>query len=116
MGVGALDAGRYGRLLGQLEELDLSKDASSPEQQALAELLAKLIEEYEDRRYPMPEAAPREVLLFLMEQRELRQADLVQVMGSRSLVSEVVNGKRGISKTRAKKLEQFFRVSAAVFL
>ena len=106
----------YGRLLAELEKLDFARQALSPEREALASLLANLVEEYEDRRYPVPEAPPHEVLRFLMEQRGLRQKDLVPVVGSRSLVSEIVNGKRGASKGMAKKLAGFFRVSAEVFL
>ena len=134
MGVAVLDPAKYGqllsetrprrinnvreyeRLLGQLEELDFSKQPLSREQRALADLLAMLIEEYEARRYPVPESSPHEVLRFLMEQRQLRQADLVAVAGSRSLVSEIVNGKRGISKNLAKKFARFFGVSAELFL
>jgi HTH-type transcriptional regulator / antitoxin HigA len=46
-----------------------------------------------------------------METRELRQADLVRIIGSRGVVSEVINGKRAISKTQAKKLAQFFNIA-----
>ncbi|MCP5109741.1 MAG: helix-turn-helix domain-containing protein [bacterium] len=106
----------YERLAGELEKLDFSKEAIAPEQKALAELLARLIEDYEERRYPVPEASPPEVLRFLMEQRGLRQADLVGVVGSRSLVSDIVNGKRAVSKRLAKKLAAHFHVSAEVFL
>jgi len=51
-----------------------------------------------------------------MEQRGLKQADLVPVLGSRAQVSDLVNGKRGISKAQAKKLAEYFGVSAAIFL
>jgi HTH-type transcriptional regulator/antitoxin HigA len=51
-----------------------------------------------------------------VEQRELKQVDLVPVLGSRAQVSELVNGKRGISKAQVKKLAEYFRVSAELFL
>jgi HTH-type transcriptional regulator / antitoxin HigA len=53
---------------------------------------------------------------FLMEQSRLKQADLVLVLGSRPQVSDLVNGKRGISKARAKKLTEYFGVSAELFI
>jgi HTH-type transcriptional regulator/antitoxin HigA len=48
--------------------------------------------------------------------RDLRQADLVPLVGSRGLVSEIVNGKRAISKAQAKVLGTFFNVSPALFI
>jgi HTH-type transcriptional regulator/antitoxin HigA len=46
----------------------------------------------------------------------LRQSDLLPIFGSKGVASEVVNGKRGISKTQAKALAEFFHVPAEVFL
>jgi HTH-type transcriptional regulator / antitoxin HigA len=54
---------------------------------------------------------PRKVLRYLMEQRGLRQADLVPIFKSRGYVSDVINGKRGIGKERANQMAAFFRVS-----
>ena len=86
------------------------------EELCLLKLLAILVEDFEKREYPMEEASPRDVLLFFMDQLHLRQRDLLPVFGSRSLVSEVVNGKRGISKSQAKKLANLFHVSTELFI
>nr|WP_299487787.1 helix-turn-helix domain-containing protein [Acaryochloris sp. IP29b_bin.137] len=51
-----------------------------------------------------------------METRECIQEDLVGVIGSRGVVSEVVNGKRGISITQAKSLADYFGVDAGLFI
>jgi len=88
----------------------------TPEEDALLELLVTLIEKFEEEHYPLPEGDPHSMLLHLMEARELNQEALVGVIGSRGVVSEVVNGKRGISKTQAKALGKFFHVSPALFL
>ncbi len=88
----------------------------SPEEESLLELLSILIENYEDEHYPMPEVSPNEVLKFLMEDRELKQKDLVHIFGSTGITSEVVNGKRSISKAQAKKLAEFFKVSVELFI
>jgi HTH-type transcriptional regulator/antitoxin HigA len=56
------------------------------------------------------------MLQYLMEQRGLRQADLLPVFGSRSIASTVLNGKRELSKTHIRRLAEFFHVSPAVFL
>jgi HTH-type transcriptional regulator/antitoxin HigA len=51
-----------------------------------------------------------------MEQRGLRQADLVPIFGSRSVASNVLNGKREPSKAHIRRLAEFFHVSPEVFL
>ena len=85
------------------------------EEEALREILAALIADYDDK-FSLPEQPPHEMVKYLMEQRGLKQADLVPVLGSRAQVSDLVNGKRGISKAQVKKLAQYFGVSAELFL
>ena len=64
----------------------------------------------------MPEVPPLQILQYLMEQRDLRQADLLPIFGSRSVTSEVINGKREFSKAHIRRLADFFHVSPEVFL
>jgi HTH-type transcriptional regulator / antitoxin HigA len=64
----------------------------------------------------MDDVAPHELLQHLMESNGTRQADLVGLIGSREVVSEVVNGKRAISKSQAKALGAFFSVSPGLFI
>jgi len=91
-------------------------DNLSVEEQRLLALLSRLIEDYEERTFPMPDSPPHQTLQFLMEQNGLRQADLVKVFGSRGRVSEVVHGRRTISKAQAKALGEFFKVSPELFI
>lgn len=105
----------FERMQEQLEELCM-KPKPSAEERALADLLTKLVNDYDDAKFPLPETAPHKMVSYLMEQRRLKQADLVEVLGSRPQVSDVVNGKRAISKAQAKKLAEFFRVSTDLFL
>src|SRR5258708_38733464 len=88
----------------------------SPEEKELAELLTVLIDDYEERRYSIRKASPRQTLHHLMEPRNLTQKDLWKLFGSKSIASEVFHAKRSISKTHAKKLARFFRVSAELFI
>jgi HTH-type transcriptional regulator/antitoxin HigA len=88
----------------------------SPEESKLFDLLVTLIEEFEEEAYPMGNASPHNVLLHLMEARDLKQADLLDVFGSKGIASEVVNGKRAISKTHAKRLAEKFKVSVELFI
>jgi len=91
-------------------------DNLSVEERRLLALLSRLIEDYEDRTFPVPDSPPYRTLQFLIEQNDLRQADLVPIFGSRGRVSEVVNGKRAISKAQAKAPGEFFRVSPELFI
>jgi HTH-type transcriptional regulator / antitoxin HigA len=91
-------------------------DNLSVEERRLLALLSRLIEDYEDQTFLVPDRLPYRTLQFLMEQNDLRQADLVSIFGSRGRVSEVVNGKRVISKTQAKALGEFFKVSPELFI
>jgi HTH-type transcriptional regulator / antitoxin HigA len=88
----------------------------SPEEEKLLDLISDLVEKYENEHYPFPEVAPNEILKFLMEQKDLRQSDLLPIFGSSGIASEVVNGKRSISKAQAKKLAEFFKVSVELFI
>ena len=132
-----VDENEYGKLLMQTqpavikndEELErlteevnrlmskgVKEDELSPEEVKLLELLAVLIEEYEDKHYPMPDIPPHEVLKYLMKENGYKQKDVVHIFGSSGITSEVVNGKRSISKAQAKKLAEFFGVSVELFI
>lgn len=103
------------RLTSELLRLDEREDASREEKE-LAELLTVLIEDYEERRYPIRKASPQQTLQHLMAARSLTQKDLWRIFGSKGITSEVFHGKRSISKTQAKKLAAFFHVSADLFI
>lgn len=105
------------RALAVVEKIMPLRENITPEQDALLELLVTLIEKFEDEHYQLlRESNPHSMLQFLMEQRNLKQSDLVGILGSKGVTSEVVNGKRSISKAQAKALGEFFHVSAALFL
>lgn len=105
----------YERLTNELMRLD-ERDDLTPEEKELAELLTLLVDEYEERRYPIPQASPQHVLQHLTQARNLTQKDLWKIFGSKGITSEVFHGKRSISKTQVKKLAAFFGVSAELFI
>jgi len=82
----------------------------------LASLLTALIERFEESRYDLGHASPLDALHNLMEVRDLRQRDLIPIFGASSTVSDVLNGKRSISKTHARKLSDFFHVPVSLFI
>jgi len=97
-------------------ELLKKGDRLSPEEGKLLDLLSDLIENYEDKVYPIEDAPPHEMLKFLMRENDLKQSDLLHVFGSSGIASEVVGGKRSISKAQARKLAEFFKVSVELFI
>lgn len=104
------------RLLAELEQLDRRHDELSPEEREYSHLLTVLIEAFEDTHYALDGSTPDSRLRSLMEEQGLRQRDLLDVFGSRGIASEVVSGKRAISKAQAKKLAEILHVPADLFL
>jgi HTH-type transcriptional regulator/antitoxin HigA len=80
-----------------------------------AELLTVLIEAYEEKHYPVRARSPVEMLAELMAATNLKQKDLAPLLGSESIVSEVLHGKRELNKQHIEKLSQRFKVSPALF-
>ena len=94
-----------------------NKPDLTPEEDQFLELLVALIEKFEAEQYPMNNlSTPLSRLKFLMETNGLKQAELVEVFGSKGITSEVVNGKRSISKQAALKLGKRFNIEPALFL
>jgi HTH-type transcriptional regulator / antitoxin HigA len=135
MNTAVLDEKRYGKLLSKTlpkvvetkaenermlavveSLLEKGEDALTPEEDALLELLTGLIHDFESKAYPIPKSDPRDIVAYLLEARGLKASDLWPVLGSKSRVSEILSGKRSISKEQAKKLAEFFRVGVELFI
>ena len=105
----------YDQALETVEKL-MANQQRTPEQTAILQLLVTLIEEFETKHYPIEPSSPHAMLEHLMDTRGIKQSDLVGIIGSKGVVSEVVNRKRAISKAQAKALGEFFNVSPALFI
>jgi HTH-type transcriptional regulator / antitoxin HigA len=101
--------------LAEVTKLMRLGDAISPAQERLLKLLVNLIKSFESQYYELKAATPLEILTELVRDRGLKQKDLLAVFGSQGVASEVLNGKRGISKSHAKALGEFFKVSPSLF-
>jgi HTH-type transcriptional regulator / antitoxin HigA len=103
------------RLLAEIEKLmKKGEDNLTPAEDAMLGTLFSLVRAYEQRSCPpRKKSTPAEMLEFLMEQNRLSPASL-PLPANR--VSEILSGKRGISKDQAKELGRFFRVSPAIFI
>ena len=106
----------YQRLLAITESLHFKKDRTL-EEKKIYKLLVTLIELYESQQHAIPAPSPNEILQHIMESSGLRQIDLAEIMGASSgVISEIVNGKRSISKAQAKALATRFKVSPSLFI
>ena len=81
-----------------------------------AETLSILIEHYEEEHFPMKDTDSLEVVKFLMEQNGLKQKDLVGILGGKSTVSEILNGKRPLNLNHIRILADQFHVKPATFV
>lgn len=99
-----------------LESLAANEKAQPEEVERFIDLLRTLVLAYEAEAVQIPDATGIDILKHLMEERGLRQTDLVPGLGSKSYVSQLFTGHRSISSTVAAQLARFFQVEAASFL
>ena len=92
------------------------RDDLTAEESAYLEVLSDQIERYEDVHHEIPEGTPGDVLFYLMDARGLNGANLAAETGlPKSLISEVLNGTRGLSRVRIATLAEYFGVPADSF-
>ncbi len=103
------------RLVQILLDLDESENLS-PEEEALAEVLTLLIEDYEEKVHPLPNLSPTASLIALMEDRGLKHKDILPVLGNKGSATEILAGRRSISKAQAKRLAETLRVPIDLFI
>lgn len=103
-------------MLAEVEKLMDRGEHRSAEEDAALDLMVRLVKGYDETHHALPSPSPHEMLVYLMEQRSLKQADLLPIFKSRGYVSDVIHAKRGISKVHVKALAEFFNISGDVFL
>lgn len=95
--------------------LDATGDDEEHSLSDLLDLVGDMVSKYEQERYAIEPAEPKDTLRFLMDTRGLKQEDLSSVVPQSNL-SAILAGKRKISATLAGKLGKFFGISPAVFV
>ena len=104
----------YDAALEEVERLWGAK-SGTPEGDRL-DVLATLIEAYEDRHYPMDPPDPIEAIKFRMEQQGLTRKDLEPLIGTRTRVAEVLNRRRGLSIEMIRRLHKTLGISADILI
>jgi HTH-type transcriptional regulator/antitoxin HigA len=96
-------------------EVLMDAEPESPEEEEL-ELLALLVETYEEEHYPIDLPDPVEAIKFRMDQEGLEPKDLISYIGSQSKVSEVLNYKRSLSLSMIRNLQEGLGIPAEVLI
>jgi HTH-type transcriptional regulator/antitoxin HigA len=100
-----------------LERLELIFDAPVDTKQGdEAEIISLLIENYENEYYPIEAPDPIEAIKIRMEELNMRQKDLVGIIGGKSRVSEVLNRKKKLTVDMIRELERILQISASVLV
>ena len=100
-----------------LERLEVIFDAPNDTKEGdEAEILSLLIENYENEHYPIESPDPIEAIKIRMEELNIRQKDLVGIIGGKSRVSEILNRKKKLTVDMIRELERILQISASVLV
>lgn len=104
----------YEAALARMEEIfDAAEDTKEGDE---AEILSLMIEDYENRHYPLEPPDPIEAIRIRMEEQNMKQKDLVEYFGSKSIVSEILNRKRKLTVEMIRKLNRELDIPASVLI
>jgi HTH-type transcriptional regulator / antitoxin HigA len=104
----------HARALAEVERLWGAK-SGTPDGDRL-DVLATLIDAYETEHFPMDPPDPIEAIRFRMEQQGLSRKDLEPLIGTRTRVAEILNGKRSLSIDMIRRLHAQLGISADVLI
>lgn len=77
------------------------------------EILSVLVDDYENREYPISAPDPIEAIKFRLDQLNLKQGELAKILGSKSRASEILNRKRKLSLSMIRTLHHKLNIPAA---
>jgi HTH-type transcriptional regulator / antitoxin HigA len=91
---------------------DREPEVGSPEAERF-DVLAALIEAYEAKHHPVPESDPIDILSFAIAERGHSQAELAELLGSRSRASEILGRKRGMTLEQIRTISNAWKIPIA---
>ena len=101
-------------MLGMIEELWDAEPGSEAHDRL--ELFSILVEDYEEKNFPIDAPDPVEAVKFYLEQNGLERSELARLLGSRSRASEFLNRKTGLSLTQIRKLNSAWHIPADILI
>ena len=102
-------------LMRELEVGEVAKTIRTTIQEYIKSV-TPFLEDYEKKEFPLKSASPEEVLRFLMEENDLSQYDLASDFGGQPVVSDILNGKRKLTREHIERLSKRFGISPATFV
>lgn len=106
----------YDEALDRVDELmELDPELGTPQSDEL-EVLALLIEKYEEKNWVIASPDPIEAIKYRMEEMHLKQKDLIPYVGNKSKVSEVLNRKVALSLTMIRNLSEALHIPLEVLV
>ncbi len=93
----------------------MARPRLSDAERAYVDLLSDLLADWEDATVEIPDVHGVELIRALLEERGLRQKDLVGIFATESVVSEVLAGRRELTRKHIEELARFFGISPAAF-
>ena len=104
----------YEKSLKRLEQIfDASPNSKDGDE---AEILSLLIDNYENKHYPIESPDPIEAIKIRMKEMNLKQKDLIGVIGGKSRVSEILNKKKRLTVEMIREFERILHISASVLV
>lgn len=97
----------------ELMQLDLKVDSKESDE---LEMLSILIEAYEKEAFPIEPPHPIDAILFRIDQMGMNKSELKHILGSRSRVSEILNGKRKLSLRMIREINKKLGISAETLI
>jgi HTH-type transcriptional regulator/antitoxin HigA len=107
---------QYEETLARIYFLMQKKLVPESKQSDKLEILSILVKEYENKQYPVPKPNPLEAIKFRLDQMNLSEAELSAILGYRSRKSEILSGKRKLSLTMIRKLNEVLQIPAEVLI
>jgi len=105
---------QYSAYLQRMREIFDAKDGTQEAEEL--DLLALVLEKYEDERFHIPEPHPIDAIRFMMEQNNLTDEDLGKILKSRSRVSEIFHGKRKLGLNHIRALNKALHIPADILI
>ncbi len=97
----------------ELMQKDIQPDSADSDE---LEVLSILIKEYENENYPVPKPNPLEAIKFRLEQLNMSESELSKILGARSRKSEILSGKRKLSLSMIRKLNEKLKIPAEILI
>jgi HTH-type transcriptional regulator/antitoxin HigA len=107
---------QYEGALARIYELMQKEIKSESQESDELEVLSILVKEYELDHFPMPKPSPLEAIKFRLEQMGMSEAQLSDILGYRSRKSEILSGRRKLSLTMIRKLNEILHIPADVLI